>query len=246
MRIGLVVCLSIGVLALSAPRVRAAGINLYWNDCSPLRGGAGVTGLTNDCTSNTGSLSLVASFVPPPEVTALLAAVVSVYVTLPAPSAPSWWQMQTGGCRAGSISAAFQFTGRSACTNPWPSSTLGFAQLDYPGCCNDPRLAWIRAVAAVPTEDSIAMSPNLEYYAFEILIDRRKSVGAGSCDGCATPACIELKYIELDQSVPWSYDQRLWQADQNTFVTYNGAHAGDCRYTPVRNRTWGAVKSMYR
>ena len=247
MRIVLAVCLSIGVVAASASVARAEGINLYWNDCSPLRGGSGVTGLTNDCASNTGSLSLVSSFIPPPGVTALQAVESEIYVTLAAPSVPSWWQMQTGGCRASSISAALQFVGRSACTKLWSSNALGFAQLDLnPLCCPDPRMARIRAVAAMTPEDTVATSPSLEYYAFEILINHAKSIGVGSCEGCATAACIELRYIRLYQPAGPITFGSLVRADQNRFVTYNGAQVGDCAFTPVRNRTWGAVKSMYR
>jgi hypothetical protein len=247
MRVRLAACLWIGALVASVPGARAEGINLYWNDCSPARGGAGVTGLANDCTSNTGSLSLVASFVPPAGVTALLAAEGTINLTLAGSSVPSWWQMQSAGCRSTSISAAFQFAGRSACAKPWSASALGFFSYAVsPPCCPDPRMAQIKVAVAVPPADTVATSTALEYYAFEILIDREKSIGAGSCEGCAAAACIELRAIGLYQPSGLITFGNLVRTEQNRFVTYNGAQVGDCAFTPVRNRTWGALKAMYR
>lgn len=50
------------LLALTATVASAAGINLYWNDCSL---GAATTNRNFACTSNTGSNIMTASYDPP-------------------------------------------------------------------------------------------------------------------------------------------------------------------------------------
>jgi hypothetical protein len=170
-----------------------------------------------------------------------------VYVTLAGPSVPSWWQLQTGGCRAGSLSATCQFPGLSACGNPWSDAGVSGSAYDMNlPCCFLPNIARIRAVGAVQSADAVAVHPGLEYYAFEIRIDRRKSIGAGSCAGCPISACIELSFIKLYQPTSMLNDPAITRTDQNRYVTYNGAQVSDCAITPVRNRTWGAVKAIYR
>jgi hypothetical protein len=248
MRIALVAFLCFALLITNAPGVGAEGINLYWNDCSPFRGGAGVTGITNDCASNSGSLVLVGSVVPPHGATGIIAMESELYVTSTAPVLPAWWQMQSAGCRAGSISVSTQFIGLSACANPWSSNALAANTYETGApCCSSPNLARLRIAEAMPAADSVAMSTSLEYYAFEVLINRSKSIGTGSCEGCATATCIELRYIQLDQlTAPITFGA-ISRVEQNRFVTYNGAQANNCvGFTPVRNRTWGAVKAMYR
>jgi hypothetical protein len=248
MRIRLFACLCIATLAVCASRTRAEGINLYWNDCSPFRGGGGVTGITNDCTSNNGSLVLIASFVPQAGITGLVGVEGTILLTLGSASVPAWWQMQPTGCRSTSLSISFQYPGLSACARTWSGSQEigGFAYDLSPLCCPAPYIARLRMVGAVAPSDSVAISPSTEYYAFEIFINQRKSVGVGSCDGCATAACIELRSIQLSQANRPTAEPAITQTDQNKFVTYNGAHVGDCAYVPVRNSSWGALKAIYR
>jgi hypothetical protein len=248
MRIRLFACLCIATLAACASGAHAEGINLYWNDCSPFRGGAGVTGITNDCASNTGSLVLVASFVPQAGITGLVEVEGTILLTLGAASVPAWWQMQPLGCRANSISMSFNFPGLTACTRAWSDGHElgGYAYDLSPPCCALPNMARLRMAGAVTAADSVAVSSSNEYYAFEMFIDRKKSVGTGSCTGCATAACIELRSIALSQANRLTSEPAITQADQNRFITYNGANVADCAATPVRNRTWGALKAIYR
>jgi hypothetical protein len=203
--------------------------------------------MTNDCTSNAGSLILIGSFVPPPGISALVGAESIISVTFVAPTVPAWWQIQqSGGCRTGSMSASFKFPGLTSCVNPWSSNVLGGSDLELnPPCCPSANFARIHAVCVVPEADSVATAEGIEYYAFEILINRKKSIGTGSCDGCATAACLELRFLHLYQARrPDPFG--LSDVDQNRRVTYNNSSVNDCLYVPVRNRSWGAVKAMYR
>jgi hypothetical protein len=244
MRIRLFACVCFALLIANAPGARAGDIYLYWNDCSPFRGGAGVTSITDDCSSNSGSLVLVASVVPPPGITGMDAMSSELFFRSTAPVLPAWWQMQTSGCRVGAISFSTQSTGLSACAKAWsPNALGGYAYDTGAPCCPSPNVARLRIVAAMPPADSVAMSPSVEYYAFQVFINRSKSIGDGSCEGCATPTCIELSQIGLFQP---SRDTYLTGTDQHRFVTYNGEASICPTSTPVHNRTWGAVKATYR
>ena len=81
-----------------------------------------------------------------------------------------------------------------------------------------------------------------EYYAFRLTIDAQKTTGAGACGGCGVPATIVLNEIMLDA---FTVD-RLTTPLANTCLRWQAAGVTPCSATPVRNTTWGAIKSFYR
>lgn len=89
---------------------------------------------------------------------------------------------------------------------------------------------------------SATLHPGTEYYAFRITIDAQKTTGAGACGGCSVPATIVLNEIVLDGNAI----DRLTTPLSNTCLRWQAAGTTPCSATPIRNTTWGAIKSFYR
>jgi hypothetical protein len=104
-----------------------------------------------------------------------------------------------------------------------------------------------------------------EYFALTAIINHQKTVGTDACAGCDLGACIGFVGAKLMRSatVPHGYlppgeviilpaalvDQVVtWQGGAGIAIpNYLGAGWTYCPgATPARNRTWGAVKAIYR
>src|SRR5262249_20809347 len=126
------------------------------------------------------------------------------------------------------------------------------SQLGVPGP-SDLELAAASALPVAGVQDLVA---GQEYFGISVLISHQKTVGAGSCAGCATAACINLRSLQFTTvtgpfpyaltlsgaTVPGS-DAVTWQGGAGVPALPGGACAGA---TPTRNGTWGGVKSLYR
>ena len=96
---------------------------------------------------------------------------------------------------------------------------------------------------ASPNNDT-PMVPNLESHIAALVIGHAKSLGPGACAGCATPACLILRSVEfLDSNHPYPISMPI--PDATSMLAWQGTVA-HCIATPVRNRTWGSIKSLYR
>ena len=230
-------------LTLSASSALGAGINLAWNDC----GEAGQVNRSFACNTNTGTHTLVGSFVPPAGMTAITGAEVVIRLVSASASYPAWWHFKNvGSCHQSSLSASADFTaGPFTCMDYWSGQAAGGIssyQFFYSSFQDRAKLLMIYAVPptlAMPAEDG------LEYYAFKLSINSAKTVGTGACDGCLDPVCIVLNEIKLTQPVGVG-DRRLQNPAFSYYATWQGgAISGGCpAATPARNRTWGAVKSL--
>ena len=242
-----VVVATLSTLAVLPPACVAAtsGINLYWNDCSPASGGTGVTDRAFDCLSNTGPNVMFGSFSPPAPLSDLVGVSAVIDLVTSESPLPAWWSMQTGGCRAGACTASFDFTGGPfSCDDVWAGQASG--GMDYqapPYYYGNPNAARIRVVGAVP-EGHPMLADGTEHYAFKVTITNVKSTGAGACAGCSARACIVFTMMQLVQPAGLG-DYRLNSALSNTWITWQGVGV-DCLQVPVRNRTWGELKSLYR
>jgi hypothetical protein len=109
--------------------------------------------------------------------------------------------------------------------------------------------------AAVPPAGPQDLAGGQEYYSFSLLIDHQKTVGTASCGGCTSAACLNLisinvKTADLANHVlltgpanGFDSEWASWQGGGGVVV--NGI-AGCDGATPTRQRTWGAIKSLYR
>jgi hypothetical protein len=249
------ITLTVALLSLSASLAFAAGsISLYVADC-----GAGTTTntITNACTLNTGSYSLVASCVLPVSITDFVSAGAVVDVQTDAATIPDWWRGDGAGCRAGAITSAMDATVAPSCATIWDGQAniipLFSAMITDPTRVgNDVPVNRVRlnSIGALSTSGiALTADGTTELGVAKFTITRTKSTGAGSCAGCASSACIVLNEINLIHEQPGVDPIRITDGSTtNRMVTYNASGmvivCPDA--VPVRNRTWGSVKALYR
>lgn len=230
----------VALIAFAAP-AGAQGLNLKWDDCG------GPSNKNFACSSNTAAAhKLTGSYVAPPGVNQMsgnesVLDFSSLLATLPA-----WWQVRgTGQCRQGALTANVGTPGTCA-QDFWAGNGaggIGAYTVGFQGTPNRARLVMAFAVAA----DFIGpVADGIETYAYTLQISNVKTVGTGACADCDKPVCIVFNSIKLTQPVgvgdfiignPTSLisNQATWNS--------NGA---DCVAVPTINRTWGAVKALYR
>jgi len=238
-------------LTAARPANAAEAIYLHWNDC-PL-GPAMASDLADDCTNNSRRNSLIASFTLGTPVDSVLAAELTIDVQHADNPLPAWWQFGTSPCRAGALKANADFTGLIACEDLWQGLAVGGLQQFTVG---QPRglqsQARIRVALAVTFDKARTLNATSTYYAAHIVLEDTLSTGPGTCLGCGRPACLVLNTILLGRpprpaGAP-SGDVLLEipGALHGNWVTWQGGAGASCDAVPVRRRTWGEVKSIYR
>lgn len=239
------------ICAVSATTTRAAGINLYWNDCST--GGAATTNRDFACNTNVGFNNLYVSYSPPPEITAVTGVEIIINLRSSSSTLQDWWQLRNPGtCR--STALTFLPGAASSCPDPWAGQGVG--GIIYQVTADDPTIppngARIRAVMAVP--DGTIMPPLMsgtEYFGGVIRISNAKTIGPLACAGCSIPVCLMLSQVSLYPPGSPS-GTPLFLPLTNTFVGWQGGVGGvgggfTCfGPTPTLNRTWGQIKTLYR
>lgn len=233
------------LLACVATDAFAAGINLSWNAC----GAAGATNRTFACNTNTGIHTLYVSFMPAAGTVAITSAESVIDLASTALPLPQWWQFKNAGtCRQTALSVAADFTaGVPGCEDYWSGQAIGGVTLFnpnvVPGYTGRARLIVMYTMAP---ELATLPDPNVEYAVLRLAINNTKTVGSGSCAGCATPMCLVLNQIRFTQPAGVG-DYNLYAPLHSNIVTWQGGDLATVCYTatPARNRTWGGVKSLY-
>jgi hypothetical protein len=159
---------------------------------------------------------------------------------------PPWWQLrneaasgQVNQCRHGALSLSWTPSpaGLAACVDIWQGRSaaggLGRYAMGWYGG------AKLNMVVAVPYDQSFRLEPGVEYFAFRLLIDSRKTIGSPSCPGCETRVFIRDAEIEVWRPYP-SPSFRLSYPLHWDYVTWQDAP------TPARRETWGGIKALYR
>lgn len=233
------------LLALSATVAAAGSVNLYWNDCV---GNGGVTNKTFACATNAGNNVAAGSFI----LTQPMADFVSVEIVLDleveaVTLVPDWWTFSPipGACRGGAISITFDFSVfpniNLACTDPFGRVAQG-GLANYTVTGNRARIIGVGAIA---TENAQPLAAGTEYYGFRLAFNNSKTTGAGSCAGCSSPVAIVLNTCRAVGLAAGSLEDNF-SAATSQCITWQGAGQATCLATPVQNRTWGQVKSLYR
>ncbi len=233
-----------GVLALPA-RAQYGAVRLAWSDC----GSAGATARAFACNTNTGSDVLYVSFKPGNATDAIYQFDTMLSIGLEDYSVvPDWWAFTpVTGCRRGSLLASGDFTSASgACADPWMGQA--FASLTVtPVYLFDGQLRRIvlRASATIPSAAAAPLDPATEYYGLRLTVNHLKTVGSGACAGCAQGICIGLNSSGSSTLAnPANPVRTSLFPDRGYSVIWNGGTSCE-RLTPARNRTWGALKSLY-
>lgn len=164
------------------------------------------------------------------------------------PALENWWKFGTGNCRPGAFSASTDFTGGPfTCIDFFQGQATTLSNSAIDGAGRGPNTVRLRVLAAIVTGDTLMTGQ--EYYGFKMNISNTLSTGAGACSGCLTPTCIVLNEITVEQPAVFNQDFVLTGAPVGgrDYITWQGSSAiASCATVPVRNRTWGQIKGMYR
>lgn len=226
----------------------AGSLYLGWNDC-PL-GSAAAQDVVNACDTNVGETELVVAFSVPQPVDSVLALEITLDLQHASATLPAWWHLEPTGCRGGAMLADGNFGALTACETLWPGTEVGGLQVYAVG---EPRgglnQARIRVALAVLLENRRSLAADAIYYAARIPIGNIDTVGPSACPGCAQAACLVLNAILVGRP-PGSPSGDIMidspgPAGPN-WATWQGGLGADCQSVPLRRRTWGQVKSLYR
>jgi|SRR6185503_13053878 len=241
------------LLALTATVAAAGpGVGLHWNACIV---DGGVVNRNFACNSNNGSNQLVGSF----EMGANLPGVVGTEIVVDIASAgatlPAWWQFKNvGTCRTAAMTMNQVISGTATCVD-WALGASAGGIGAYNIGARGPNTARMVAALAVAASGAADLEPGTEYFSFNLLVNNTKTVGTGSCAGCQVPVCIVFNSVNVVPPAPaigvkltgpsngFDADFATWQGGGGVVV--DGV-AGCGAATPTSNKTWGAVKSLYR
>lgn len=220
------------------------GMNLSWNDC----GASGAELRFFACDTNTGNSTLYVSATAPAPMPQLNGVSIVIDVMTDAAAISPWWQLGTGGCRSGTLTPALDFTSEVSCADPWTSHAAGGVQ--WTSGFNGPNRPRLRGVAAIAGSTS---APDGEMYLFAFRFSNLKSTGAGSCDGCMDKMLFILSSVQMTQPAgagdytitsPLQRQTASWRC-----TGFDPLHGGPPTFsctTPVKQPSWGAIKSLYR
>ena len=241
------ILLAATLLALNtgAALAQNPGVNLSWNDCTASLGTN--VFVTSACNSNTEAAnSLYGTFVlPPGGVPALSGNDIVIDVLSCDATVPCWWNFTVAPRTLG-----YSMNFDTVCPD-----AAGVGILDYWGTIPGgpgggaiaqlvparPRVIRIIGTVAVDEAKAQPVPDGVEVYSFTFRLKFDATVG--TCTGCATHADIALSRIQV-------YQVGLPSIDLTTPSTWNvvGWQGGypNCITDPVANKTWGAVKALYR
>ncbi|MGH9197197.1 MAG: hypothetical protein ACRD1T_15845, partial [Acidimicrobiia bacterium] len=199
---------------LQAVPATAAGINLSWDACTPE---GGVQSKTSPCNSNFGNHTAWASFSLAANQPAFVGIEVIFDLQSESTQLPDWWQLfNEGSCRqlALSANALFLDAPGTSCTDPWQGQAQGGVGAYMTATSNPPlpsgQANAARIVVGFAMSSPRALVGGTEYYGLKLVISNTKTVGTGSCAGCATPVCVVLNEIRSAQNN--GTDERLTSA----------------------------------
>lgn len=236
------------ILLAAAPAAAAPGVSIRWDHCFPDPAHRFVRSFA--CDTNAGSEVLVGSFQiheVMPEVTG-----VEIVVDLqtgkywpyrPGGPLPEWWKFRNpGSCRMSALSMNFfQNPANEACPD-WSAGQaaggIGAYSVDHSG----PGTARLRAASAVPMTAAAFLTPDVEYFSFNLVIRHDRTVGTDACGGCEIPIVLVLNALKLTTPIAandWTLAGPVNGTDSN-FAIWSP------NVVPVAKTTWGAVKSLYR
>ena len=122
-----------------------------------------------------------------------------------------------------------------------------------------PSYARLLSVNAIQQSGAVNLAGGAEYSLARWTITNTKTVGTGACAGCDVPVCVTLSQIRVCPSSPEPCEDISQPLVQNaigwqcaTFIPGNRDMNPQCLApiapcsTPVGNRTWGGIKSLYR
>lgn len=229
--------------ATATPARAQGGINLFWNGCSD----GGATTRTFACNSVGAGFTLDLSVVVPHDMPRFAAATARLDFILDAAVIPPWWEVWPGGCRAGQLGMTFDpYLNVTNCYDLWQATPTVSTFEIVPGSYVPNQFRVTGTGAVLPGGELHLLADGTELWFAKITILRGKTVGPTVCEGCLVGACVRLNDCHLQQAdglASWIVSNPA----QNNWVSWQSGYPTPCLlYTPAANRTWGAVKGLYR
>lgn len=216
-----------GAGAANAQEVRVA-----WDQCAD----AGSANKVFSCSTNTGSEALVISCLSPfPK---LGRADISMHVCFSTDGVPDWWQLfGAGSCRQGALTVVAP-TLPDNCSSIWNPSA---GSIQSVGLMPGTTLNGFRFLVSATGTEASGLVAGQQYAVAKLVLDHAASAGSGACAGCTTGASIGIDFA-------WFYatDGQAVGTSLGSHVTWQDASLVCVAVTPVRNQTWGHLKSLYR
>jgi hypothetical protein len=238
---------------LACGSASAQGINLAWDDCGSYGTSNKFGTATFSCNTNASSADrtsrIVGSYMLRRPLQQVVGNDIELVLMASDPVLAPWCDFTSEsdphGCRAGQLT--YEFRSETTSCEDWPGfspvSGVLRAQAGVGGA-NRERLSMFCAFTlGIPER----LDASVEYVSFVLTINNAKTVGAGSCSGCAAPVCIMLTSITVPELFSPTDPVVLTTPLVSNFVTWNDAAGSlSCALSPVRRSTWGQVKGMYR
>lgn len=239
----------LGLTASIASAGSGPVINFSWDNCT---GDGGVADKTFGCTTNSGTNIAHGSYIAPAGVDTMAGNDIVIDLISNSNPLPPWWNFKnTGTCRATALSSTADFSSATNCLDYWQGQAGGGLASYFigQGPVADP---WVNPQRArmiiawgVAASSQGAITGGQEYGSFQMRISNAKSTGTGSCAGCLDPVCIVLNEIRLSRpggtrAVP------ITTPGVRNSITWQGGAGANCAVVPVKNATWGQIKSLYR
>lgn len=231
--------------ALLAPPVvasppTAGGVSVSWGDACWSDAGA-ASNLTWACDSNTyGGIRMTCSFQLDAGTSDFYGVGVFMNGMTETSQVPDWWKLgdnYTYDCRMNLLSLSADGSFSSACVSPWQGVQAGGIGL-YAWDCDR---MYVNGCWAM--QDPVALDAGVEYFALQFRISAARTVGG--CAGCSVPAIWALHRIEVSRSGgTWYLDSPY--SGGNQCLTWQSSTLSCWYPLPVRNATWGQLKSLYR
>jgi len=165
-----------------------------------------------------------------------------------ATSLPDWWRLgPPPDCRHDQLTANVDFSAVNECV---PLGLTGALVQDY--LITEPRglasQARIKAVGYVPSPLTVSVTNDTTYLAVRLVLGYDHTVNVAVCTGCTQSACLVLNSILVRRTAGAPGGDIMittpGPADAN-WAFWRGTGV-DCTTVPVRNVTWGSIKSLYR
>ena len=237
-----VALLVLGALLLPAPPALADGISLRWTNCIAE---GGTRNMAFACDTNSGSCTIVTSFVLAFPVAGTRSVGATLDVVAADVTLPAWWNFRT--CRSGSMT--FQSTAVGPVSCDLAEGFFGGGSISsYLLGVNGPNTARLQCVTSSTGHD---LAAEHEYIGPVLSMSFGRTLGT-PCGGCDIGVCLVLSQLTIG-TTPGGPELALTQPElppDGHIATWQGAGpspGGAClAATPTRRAVWGAVKALYR
>lgn len=234
-------CLVGAILVVAAPSAHAQ-IDLAWNNCFGVGNASDVKTYACD-----GSLDGIYQYLVPTLTPTFDIPFRSMDAILefrsPSGTLPDYWRIWGTGCRPGVFSAAGTVAGvgnTTDCPYVYGSLSVFMASDGVPGGAGPD---FIRMQFGATSGSLVTLQAGKTYRAGVVRID---PVLDPACTGCAEDVCVRLVSINLDPIQYPGTAVTLTTPLHRNYVSWQGPPGLCAGATPLRDRTWGSVKALYR